>query len=146
HPQPIALCVALGLLLMIPVMLLLGEQQAQRELRARAKEQAPVVREILRRNCFACHGQDVKDVRRNLDILNHRQLLDSTRRIVVRGPPDDSRLIQRTAAGSMPPEKEDPPLPRLSDADLAILRDWILGGAPEFPAADVRVAEYVPPP
>ena len=51
----------------------------------------PLVREILRRNCYACHGQDVKDVRKNLDVLNHRQLLDSARPIVVAGALDDSR-------------------------------------------------------
>ena len=118
----------------------------QREIRQKAVEQAPIVREILRRNCYACHGQDVKDVRKSLDILNHRQLLDSARRIVVPGAPEDSRLIQRIADGSMPPEEEELHLPRVSETDLQILKDWILGGAPPFAPADAAAADLPAPP
>ena len=141
HHQAITLCAALAVLLSIPVGFWLEQVYAQREIRQKAVEQAPTVREILRRNCYACHGQDVKDVRKNLDILNHRQLLDSARRIVVRGAPEDSRLIQRIADGSMPPEEEELHLPRVSEADLVILKDWILGGAPPFAAADAAAAD-----
>jgi len=54
------------------------------------------------------------------------------------GAPHESRLLQRIVDGSMPPEEEEKRLPRLSDEELAILNDWILGGAPPLPAADLE--------
>lgn len=136
HPQAVALGVALATLMLVPMYFLLGHFRAQRELRLKALEQAPLAREILQRNCFECHGGDPRKTQKNLNILNHRQLLDVKRRIVVPGAPENSRLIQRIADGSMPPEKEEIRLPRVSEQELAILNDWILGGAPPFPAAD----------
>jgi mono/diheme cytochrome c family protein len=146
HHQVITQCGAIAVLLSIPVGLWLAQHFTEREIRQKAVLQAPVVREILRRNCYACHGQDVKDVRKNLDILNHRQLLDSERRIVVPGAPEDSRLIQRIADGSMPPEEEELDLPRLSESDLLVLKAWILGGAPPFAPADASAADEPAPP
>jgi mono/diheme cytochrome c family protein len=136
HPQAVALGTTLGLLAMIPVFSLLGDYRDERRVRARAHEVAPAVRDVLRRHCFDCHGRNPERVRKNLHILNHQDLLDSTRRIVVPGLPEDSRLIQRIADGSMPPEEDETRLPRLSDNELLILEDWIRGGAPPFPAPE----------
>ena len=136
HPQGVVLVVTLGLLAVIPVFFLIDFYRTQREIRLKALEQAPLVREILHRNCYECHGQDPKKIMKNLDVLNHQQLLDSARRIVVPGAPDESRLMQRITDGTMPPEKDELRLPRVSEAELAILRDWILGGAPPLPPAD----------
>jgi hypothetical protein len=63
-------------------------------------------------------------------------LLDAARRFVVASKPGDSRLIQRIADGTMPPEKEEERLPRLTESELAVLSDWIRGGAPLFPPED----------
>jgi mono/diheme cytochrome c family protein len=158
HPQAVALCTTLGLLAILPVLLLLEhyraewvsrarEQEAERKIRARAEEVAPAVREILQRNCFQCHGGDPQNVRKNLNILNYQDLLDSDRRLVMPGSPEDSRVIQRIADGSMPPEEEETRLPRVSENELLILQDWIVGGAPPFPAADAEPVEVtaVPP-
>lgn len=138
HPQAVALACAVGLLAIIPVALWWDRFQVERELRARALEQAPRVREILQRNCFECHGQNPRSVEKRLHILKHQDLLDSARRIVVPYAPDDSRLIQRIADGSMPPEDQEVRLPRVSDEELTILREWIGGGAPPFPAAEAE--------
>jgi len=137
HPQAVALCAAVALLAMIPVGLLVAHYRAEQRMQARAVEVAPAVREILQRNCFQCHGKNPKLVRKKLHILNHQDLLDSARRIVVPGSPDDSRLIQRIADGSMPPEEDETRLPRVSENELVILTDWIRGGAPPFPTMDV---------
>jgi mono/diheme cytochrome c family protein len=136
HPLAVAWSTTAGLVAIILLFVVWMPVQAEREARARALEQAPRVREILQRNCFACHGENPDKVEKNLHILNHQDLLDSPRRIVVPGSPQDSRLIQRIADGSMPPEEEETRLPRLSEEDLTILYDWIKGGAPPFPAFD----------
>lgn len=147
HPQAVALalalfvlaCVGLGYLIALfrtPDQALENIEETKQRLRQKAEEQAPLVREILQRNCYECHGDEFNIVEKNLDILNHQQLVDSVRRIVVPGSPGDSRLIQRIADGSMPPEEEELRLPRVSEKELTILTDWILGGAPPLPPVD----------
>jgi mono/diheme cytochrome c family protein len=145
HRQAVALCAAVGTLVLVPVFLLVGEYRAERELRQRAHAQAPLVREILQRHCIECHGQDPKRVEKNLAILNHGSLLDSVRRIVVPGDPEHSRLIQRIADGSMPPEEDEVRLPRVSEKELVILQDWIRGGAPPFPTGAAELPPSVSP-
>jgi len=136
HPQGVALAGAAIVLVIIPAMALLGHWRAQQQLRRTALEQAPLVREILERNCFSCHGQDPADIKKNLNILDHKLLLDKKRRLVVPGAPADSRIIQRIADGSMPPEEDEIHLPRVSEMELSILKDWVLGGAPPLPPED----------
>jgi mono/diheme cytochrome c family protein len=136
HPQGVALAATLGVLALIPIYFAVANYRTQREIRLRAEQQAPQVREILHRNCYECHGHDPRKIQKNLNILNYQQLLDGSRRIVVPGAPKESRLIQRIDDGSMPPEEEETRLPRLTDRELTILTDWILGGAPPLPAAD----------
>jgi len=116
-----------------PVANMVTQYREREERRVAAIQVAPLVREILERNCFECHGGDETDIRKQLNILDHTLLIDSQRRIVVPGQPSDSRLIQRIADGSMPPEKRETELPRLSQRELEVLDQWILGGAPRFP-------------
>lgn len=147
HPQGVALVACLVILAFIPVYYVIAqyyeehqnrlkEEDRELKIRQRAEEQAPFVREILKRNCFECHGQDPANIEKDLHILDHALLVDRVRRIVVPGKPDESRLIQRIADGSMPPEEEEERLPRLSEKELTILREWIIGGAPPLPKTD----------
>jgi len=133
HPQQATFAGLLALLAMAPFYTLIQNYRTERQVHARAVEQAPQVREILERNCFACHGGDVRIRQKNFNIVNHQQLLDGGRRLVVAGSPESSRLIQRIADGSMPPEEDEIDLPRLSEKELVILTDWIKGGAPPLP-------------
>jgi mono/diheme cytochrome c family protein len=137
HPQATALAGLLVLFASVPVYLLVMHVQSERQIRIKAEQQAPLVREILKRNCYECHGHDPKKIEKNLNILNHQQLLDSARRIVVPGLPEESRLIQRIDDGSMPPAELELLLPRVTEKELAILREWILGGAPALPTSDL---------
>jgi serine/threonine-protein kinase len=146
HPQRAAWCALAGVLIVGAVVVLLGQYRARQEARQKAERQAPLVRDILRRHCLECHGRNPGRIKKNLDILDHRSLLDSARRIVVPGAPDDSRLIQRIADGSMPPEEEEVRLPRVSEEELVILKEWILGGAPPFDSAGNNAAAPGPPP
>jgi mono/diheme cytochrome c family protein len=146
HPQAAACCVAGSILALTAAFLLLARYHAEREARLKAEKQAPLVRLILERNCFECHGRNPKSVKKKLHILDHQSLLDSARKIVVPGAPDDSRLIQRIADGSMPPEEEEIRLPRLSEEELVILKEWIRGGAPPFGAGRTGLAAPAAPP
>ncbi|MBM3995222.1 MAG: hypothetical protein FJ303_13875 [Planctomycetes bacterium] len=136
HPQTAALAILVGVLFLIPAYFLIAEYRTQRQVRQRAVEVAPLAREILDRNCHECHGQAGKKPEKNLDILNHQQLIGDSRRFVVPGSPDESRLIRRIVDGSMPPEDHEKELPRVSESELTILRDWIVGGAPPLPPPD----------
>jgi mono/diheme cytochrome c family protein len=117
---------------------LLGEYRVRRQIRLNAELQAPRVRAILQRHCLECHGRIPGKEKKNLNVLDRRRLLDSARRIVVPGAPEDSRLIQRIADGSMPPEEEEVRLPRVSEDELAVLKEWILGGAPAFDSGEAE--------
>ncbi len=101
--------------------------------RAHAVAIAPQAREILQRHCYECHGAKVE---RKLLVLDRSSLLDPNRKNVVPGHPDQSRLIQRIADGTMPPKEEELRLPRVSPQELSILQEWIAGGAPPFPPED----------
>ncbi len=139
RPQVAAfLLIATTLLVALPIVAVFREHRERTERHARAIEVAPLAREIFNRNCYACHGGDPENVRKKLDILDHQLLIGSHRRLVVPGKPDDSRVVQRIADGSMPPEDLETKLPRLTEEELAILNEWILGGAPAFPAEDMQ--------
>ncbi len=112
-----------------------GRGYAEREQRrARAVEVAPQAREILHRHCYECHGGAKTE--RRFHVLDRNSLLDANRRNVVPGDTAHSRLIQRIEDGTMPPEDDDDWRPRVSEPELAILKEWIAGGAPEFPPED----------
>ena len=136
HPQGAALIAALAVLASIPTYFVIGYYQMQRQIRRQAVAVAPRVREILQRNCFECHGADPAHTKKNLNVLDHQQLLNRERRLVVPGAPENSRLIQRITDGSMPPEEEETRLPRLTQTELDILNDWVKGGAPQLPPED----------
>jgi mono/diheme cytochrome c family protein len=154
HPQSVALAAAIVVIAGLPAFWLFGQYFEERDrsrkaeeeagrLRAKAEDEAGRVREILTRNCFECHGQHPGKIRKNLNILDYQQLLNPERKIVVPGDPDNSRLIQRIADGSMPPEEVETRLPRVTETELIILRDWVLGGAPPLPPLDP--ARPIPP-
>ena len=123
--------------LVIALAFMAGDRyRAERNTRELAIELAPQALEILNRNCAECHGGSKRPAEKQLNVLNHASLLSSARSIVVPGAPSDSRLIQRIADGSMPPEEDEQRLPRVSEQELRILNNWIAGGAPAFPVAD----------
>ena len=112
--------------------------------RARAVEVAPQVREILKRNCYDCHDgvpkspeeKDKEGGKFRFNVFDNNSLFDPNRKYVVPEHPDQSRLIRRIVDGSMPPKDQEAFYPRVSDEELVILRDWIIGGAPELPPED----------
>jgi mono/diheme cytochrome c family protein len=100
---------------------------------------AAKAKEILKTNCYRCHGQDGQ-VEGGLNYILDRQQLVA-RNKVAPADPMKSRLFKKVSSGEMPPEDEKP---RPSAADIAVLKQWIEAGAPDFnPAAAKR--QFVSP-
>ncbi|HBI45205.1 MAG TPA: hypothetical protein DDY78_20470 [Planctomycetales bacterium] len=95
---------------------------------------AASVKELLRGNCFDCHGGSRTNA--GVKILD-RELLVNKKKLVP-GKPDESMLFQLVTATDdsvMPPAGR----PRLKPDAAELIRRWIAGGAPAFPA-DVAAA------
>ncbi|MED5400207.1 MAG: PSD1 and planctomycete cytochrome C domain-containing protein [Planctomycetota bacterium] len=85
------------------------------------------VRGIFKAHCFECHGETDK-VEGGLDLRLKRFLVaggESGAAIVV-GKPGSSTLIQRVAAGEMPPGKDSK---KLTPQQIDVIRRWIAAGA-----------------
>jgi serine/threonine-protein kinase len=86
-------------------------------------------KEVLRTHCLECHGG--KATSAGIAILDRQSLLDEE--AITPGEPDDSLLFQLITSedeSGMPP----PGRPRLGADDVNRIRDWIIAGAPDFPA------------
>jgi WD40 repeat protein len=108
------------------------------------------VRPLLRRNCTVCHSvRTLKepDVSGGLALDSYAAVLKGAKAaVVVPGKPDDSELLRRLhlkdAARRMPLDAD--PLP---DDAIALLRRWIVAGAPEGkePATSMNRVQEPPP-
>jgi WD40 repeat protein/mono/diheme cytochrome c family protein len=86
---------------------------------------------VFNANCHRCHGQDGTAEGGMNFILDPAKLV--SRKKVVPGQPDQSPLYKRISTGKMPPAGETP---RPSEADIAIVKQWIeLGAPPPAPIA-----------
>ncbi|HNX50750.1 MAG TPA: PKD domain-containing protein [Thermoanaerobaculaceae bacterium] len=79
--------------------------------------------------CSSCHppnrGQDLRDGKSYASIVNVNSVENPALKRVKPGDPDNSYLYQKVASGAMP--LGGPPL---TDAQLQLIRGWILAGAP----------------
>jgi mono/diheme cytochrome c family protein len=89
---------------------------------------APIVK-----NCLACHNAG--EAKGGLDLTHRDGVLRGGKGgpVVVPGNPEESRLVERVAEGSMPPKKAGKPL---AAEEVAALRAWVRAGA-EWPAGRV---------
>ena len=86
---------------------------------------------LLKTKCFACHGDDAKDVKGELDVRSREALLrggESEEPALVPGKPDESPLYLAVIWDGleMPPKEND----RLTNDQTEIVRRWIAAGAP----------------
>ncbi len=86
---------------------------------------------LLKSKCFACHGDDPRQLKAKYDMRTRDALLrggESHEPAVVPGHPEQSPLFQavRWDGLEMPPKKND----RLNAEQIEMLRAWIAAGAP----------------
>ena len=94
----------------------------------------------MKEKCFACHGEDPGKVEGKLNLLTREGMLrggESSQRVLVAGNPARSDLYRAITWEDeeleMPPKAND----RLSEVQVAQVREWIAVGAP-WPDKDVR--------
>jgi serine/threonine-protein kinase len=104
----------------------------------------PAAKKIFQANCFECHGGP-RGAARGVKVLD-RQVLVETKKVVVPGKPNESRLFKRissTGGDRMPPEEEGRPLTK---EEIDTIKNWIEAGAPDFNAPVAGVAIPTPRP
>jgi uncharacterized membrane protein YgcG len=90
---------------------------------------------ILQTNCYPCHGKNGANEGSFNFVLDRGQLID--RKKVIPGDPRRSRLFKKVSLDEMPPDSVKSPRP--SEKDIAVLKQWIEAGAPDFnPPAEKR--------
>ena len=124
----------LVLLLLLPLTVSLGSAENEPDLAARA-------REVLARQCFACHGPDeeAREADLRLDVLAEAVRGGRSGPALVPGDPGASLLLERVRdpLDPMPPRSAGH-APSADEVDL--LERWIAAGAPE-----ARHWAFVPP-
>jgi serine/threonine-protein kinase len=105
---------------------------------------AAKAQEILKKNCFECHGDPAKKPKKDLNLFDPTSYLAKDRKIVVPESPDSSKMIKRINDDDapMPPS----PRPRLSVAERKVLRDWVAAGAPPAGAVVTQKPDQPSPP
>ncbi len=96
---------------------------------ARAQDPAESARKsrvVLRKYCVECHGG--KEVKGELKVLDPKALINKG--LVKPETPDASELLEMVDCGSMPPGTRE----KVTKEDRKVLRDWVVAGAPPFPA------------
>ncbi|MGB8853350.1 MAG: PSD1 and planctomycete cytochrome C domain-containing protein [Pirellulales bacterium] len=84
-------------------------------------------------HCTKCHGRYRQDGK--LDLRSYASLMRGGKSgpVIVPGKPDESLLVQRIAAGEMPPNKQlvAVSVKPVESGELEQVRTWIAAGAPE---------------
>ncbi len=93
---------------------------------------------ILAHRCYSCHGS-AKTAGLQLDSRETLLKGGKSGPSIHPGDPDKSLLIE--AIRYQNPKLKMPPSGKLSDAEIALLADWVKDGA-KYPDAPVQVAEY----
>jgi WD40 repeat protein len=95
------------------------------------------VQAIFREHCFTCHGQDTAKSDLALDSYGAVMRGGASGEVIEAGNVDGSRLwalVSHQEAPEMPPQQ-----PKLADAKLAIIKQWIEGGALENAGATAKM-------
>lgn len=98
---------------------------------------------ILEQRCSRCHGGAARQA--GLDVLSREALVEERGDIgsrfafIVPGKPDESQLLDAVAGGadSYMPQDGSPEAEAMTDAEKALLTEWVAAGA-EFPERTVR--------
>jgi mono/diheme cytochrome c family protein len=80
--------------------------------------------QVFKENCFTCHSG--VDAAMGIDLSNYTELMKLDFGVITAGDPLNSTLYLNVQSGRMPPGG-----PRLSDAEIKSIFDWIKEGAKE---------------
>jgi mono/diheme cytochrome c family protein len=137
-------CIALGTSLFLSI---LGTARAAMAAQDEGSTRALAIhaQEVFKGYCQKCHNE--RDQKGDLIVSDRGSLLDKDRLptpALVPGDPDKSLLLQRIQdkARPMPPKKENNPV---SPRDIALLRAWIVAGAPAPATSVVASASQADP-
>ena len=80
---------------------------------------------ILRARCWKCHGE--KGRKAKLDLRTYASIRKGSEsgEVIVPGSAEKSQLYEMIAGGDMPPDES------LSESEVALIRRWLDGGAPQ---------------
>lgn len=95
------------------------------------------IQPIFREHCFTCHSQDTAKSDLALDSYATAIRGGAGGEVIEPGDPDSSRLwalVSHTESPEMPPQQ-----PKLADAKLALIKQWIAGGALENAGATAKI-------
>src|SRR6185437_8804438 len=95
------------------------------------------VQPIFREHCFTCHSQDTAKSDLALDNFAAVMRGGASGEVIEAGDPDNSRLwalISHKETPEMPPQQ-----PKLADAKLDLIKQWISGGALENAGSTAKV-------
>lgn len=122
-----AICLGVSLFVIAPTQA--NETSQTTQTNTNSFELAQQTKEILNKNCFSCHGLNGVAVK-NIFVLNYARLI-SNKTII---PSDSNSLLLKVVESNAMPLGKPP----LSDKDKAILRSWVLAGAPTWEQAEVN--------
>jgi cytochrome c553 len=101
-----------------------------------------VIRPLLEKHCYACHGPEKQEGNLRLDTLQGLSLGGKSGAVLVPGKADESLLL--TAVRRTDPSLEMPPDEKLSEEEIRLLSDWIQQGA-SHPEGQIVLAPPKPP-
>jgi hypothetical protein len=121
----------------LPLLLLLAPGLVEGQKAAPAVTYKDHVQPILRKHCLSCHNAD--KARSDLDVSTYQKLMagGASGEAVKPGSPDQS-LLYRVTAHQVEPNM--PPKGKIPEADLAVIKKWIEGGAPETAVGAAKIA------
>src|SRR5688572_25860032 len=95
------------------------------------------VQPIFESKCFQCHGEALKMA--NLDLRTRESMLKGGDKGPALKPGDaDQSLLLHRVTGKAGPKMPMPPVPPLTDSEVAVLKDWINQGANWVSATTVQ--------
>src|SRR5215469_6468573 len=126
-----------GLMLVLVAGPVLAEEAKPADPGAAKITYAEHVQAIFREHCFTCHGADTQKSDLALDNFSATMRGGASGQVIEPGDPDASRLwalVSHSETPEMPPQQ-----PKLPDAKLAIIKQWITGGALENSGSTVKI-------
>ncbi|MEY3459070.1 MAG: hypothetical protein RL215_2227, partial [Planctomycetota bacterium] len=102
---------------------------------------AHAVLPVLKKHCVPCHGG--REARGSFSLNTRELLVDSG--YVTPGQPDDSRILERILSNDPGEQMPPPDQPRLSTAEIDVLRQWIQDGLEWEPGFSFAPLAWEPP-